>query len=378
MHGTRIACLFAAVALAALATAARAQSTYVFQIQQASSNFNWSGTTSLGPIVGNPSTAFQLAGTSGLDLTAQLAAQPIASGLFSGGDAYTVPDLHGKIPNILPFLPPLATIDLIGLHMAQSSPSFSVDGAGAFSGTGTVTALAGTLVVTPLGQSPTSTPLAGNTSSPGPISGTFATTAGNIHLTQPVNTSFSFSDPSSGASGTITIVGTIQADHPLYLSFCFGDGSTTPCPCANASVGAGRGCDNSSATGGAQLTVVGLAALAADSLQFTSSFEKPTATSIFLQGSAQVSPAVPFGQGLRCTGGTLKRLFLHAAVGGVASAPTGGDAAVSVQSAALGDPLSAGETRFYQVYYRDPNVLGSCAPDATFNASQALSIVWYP
>ena len=48
-------------------------------------------------------------------------------------------------------------------------------------------------------------------SDPGPISGTFTTSAANIHLTQPVNGTFPFSDPSSGATGTITIVGTIQA-----------------------------------------------------------------------------------------------------------------------------------------------------------------------
>jgi hypothetical protein len=377
MHGTRIASLSATIALSVFATAAEAQS-YVFQIQQSTSNFTWSGTTSLGPIVGNPSTAFQLAGTSGLDLTAQVAAQPFASGIFDGGDAFTVPDIHGKIPNILPFLPPLATIDVIGLHLAQNSTSFNVDGAGAFSGTGTLTALAGTLNVAVLGQTPTSTPLAGNVSDPGPISGTFTTSAANIHLTQPVSGTFAFSDPSSGATGEITIAGTIQSDHALYQSFCFGDGSTTACPCANASVGAGRGCNNSAATGGAQLTVVGLAALAADSISFTSSFEKPTATSIFLQGRTTVAPAVAFGQGLRCAGGTLKRLFVHAAVGGVVSAPTGADAEVSARSAALGDTIAAGETRVYQVYYRDPVVLGSCASDATFNASQALSLAWHP
>jgi hypothetical protein len=375
MRASQLALLSATIALAATS---RAQSTYVFQVQQSASNFNWSGRTSLGPIVGNPSTAFQMAGTAGLDLTAQIAPQPIAGGFFSGGDEYTVPDLHGKIPNPIPIFPPLATIDLIGMHMSPSSSSFTVDGAGAFSGTGTLTALAGTLIVTPLGQSPMSTPLAGNTSDPGPIGGTFTTTAANIHLSVPVNASFSFSDPTSGASGTITIVGTIESDHALYQSFCSGDGSTTACPCGNASVGVGRGCNNSSATGGAQLAANGLAALAADSLHFTSSFEKPTATSIFLQGKTQVSPGVAFGQGLRCIGGTLKRLFVHNAVLGIVSAPIGADAAVSSQSSALGDPISAGEMRFYQVYYRDPNVLGACAPDATFNASQALSIAWYP
>jgi hypothetical protein len=377
MHVPRIAPVFSALALVTLQASTSAQS-YVFQIQQSASNFNWSGTTSLGPIVGNPSTAFQLAGTTGLDLTVQIGSQPIAGGDFSGGDAFTVPDIHGKIPNLLPFLPPLATIDLVGLHVSASSDPFTVDGTGAFSGTGTLTALAGTLTVTVLGQSPSTTPLAGNASDPGPVSGTFTTTAGNIHLSQPVNSTFSFSDPTSGASGSITIVGTIESNYAVYTSFCSGDGSTTACPCGNASVGAGRGCNNSSSTGGAQLAAEGLAALGADSLYLTSSFEKPNATSIFLQGRTQLGSGVAFGQGLRCIGGTLKRLFAHNASLGVVSAPTGADLSVSAQSTVLGDPISPGEMRFYQVYYRDPNVLGTCAPDATFNASQALSVAWHP
>jgi hypothetical protein len=378
MHGARIVSLFTILSLAPLAATAHAQSTYVFQIQQSASNFNWSGTTSLGPIVGNPSTAFQLAGTSGLDLTAQLGAQPIAGGQFTGGDAFTVPDIHGKIPNILPFLPPLATIDLVGLHVSASSDPFMVDGSGNFSSMGTLTALAGTLTVTPLGQSPSTTPLAGNSSDPGAISGTFTTTASSIHLHQPINSTFSFSDPSSGATGSITIVGTIESNHQLTTSFCAGDGSGAACPCSNASVGAGRGCNNSSSTGGAQLSVAGFASLASDSLVLTSSFEKPSASSVFLQGTTQVSPGAVFGQGLRCIGGALKRLYVHNAVAGVVSAPTGGDVAVSSQSAALGNPIAAGESRYYQVYYRDPTVLGACSPDSTFNASQALAISWHP
>jgi hypothetical protein len=234
MHIPHIATLIAAFAVST--PLARAQSTYVFQIQQSASNFNWSGTTSLGPIVGNPSTAFQLAGTSGLDIVAQIGPMPIASASFTGGDAFTVPDIHGKIPNPLPFLPPLATIDLVGLHMSASSGPFNVDGAGQWGDVGTLTALAGTLTVTLLGQSPTVTDLTGLTSDPGPISGVFSVTPSNIHLHQPIDSTFSFSDSSSGATGSITITGTIESDHALTASFCAGDGSSGACPCGIASV----------------------------------------------------------------------------------------------------------------------------------------------
>ncbi|MBK7645485.1 MAG: hypothetical protein IPJ19_21025 [Planctomycetes bacterium] len=50
--------------------------------------------------------------------------------------------------------------------------------------------------------------------------------------------------------------------------------------------GAGRGCDNSAATGGASLHALGSAALPNDTLSFTSSGQTPTASSILLQGDA--------------------------------------------------------------------------------------------
>ncbi len=157
--------------------------------------------------------------------------------------------------------------------------------------------------------------------------------------------------------------------------FCFGDGTQSlACPCGNTGV-AGHGCDNSSATGGALLTSSGATSINYDSLQFTSSGERPTAPTIFLQGSAQ-SATVVFGQGLRCVGGSLKRLYLKSASGGIAIAPAGADPSVHARSAALGDVLSAGMTRYYQAWYRDPIVLGGCPPTSGFNISQGLSVHW--
>src|SRR5260221_527470 len=57
------------------------------------------------------------------------------------------------------------------------------------------------------------------------------------------------------------------------------------CPCANPPSATGRGCDNSAGTGGADLSASGIAYLSMDSLVLTASHEKPTATSIGLQGS---------------------------------------------------------------------------------------------
>src|SRR6266849_8996415 len=67
-----------------------------------------------------------------------------------------------------------------------------------------------------------------------------------------------------------------------------------------------------------------------------------------------VSPTM-YGDGLRCAGGSLKRLFTHSAVGGSVTVPQGADLSISARSAALGAPIPAGAARFYQMYYRDPS-----------------------
>ena len=160
------------------------------------------------------------------------------------------------------------------------------------------------------------------------------------------------------------------------VPFCFpGTGGINACPCGNPGL-AGRGCDNSSATGGASLSVTGIASLSADSVVFASANEKPTATSILLQGTSASSTGVTFGQGIRCAAGQLKRLYVKNAVAGSVTMPGIADAHVSARSATLGDTLSAGATRYYQIYYRDPIVLGGCAAASTFNVTNGQAIVW--
>jgi len=159
--------------------------------------------------------------------------------------------------------------------------------------------------------------------------------------------------------------------------FCWGDGSgfgTTPCPCANFGA-PGRGCENSAATGGAQLALSGTTV--PDTILLSASFELPNAPSIFLQGSAIAAPAFAFGDGKRCLGGSLKRLYIHSAVGGSVSAPVGTDLPISLRSAALGDPIAPGSMRAYQVYYRDPNPAFCPVPTGNgYNISNGVQLVW--
>ena len=157
--------------------------------------------------------------------------------------------------------------------------------------------------------------------------------------------------------------------------FCSGDGSlATGCPCGNNGA-SGAGCENSAATGGAALTATGN--VSPDSMVLTSSGELPSVLSIFLQGDAEIASGAVFGDGVRCVGGSLKRLYTKNASGGVVSAPTGGDPSITAQSAALGDPISPGSVRYYQVYYRDPSLVFCPAPPGnSWNVSSGIKITW--
>lgn len=167
-----------------------------------------------------------------------------------------------------------------------------------------------------------------------------------------------------------------RAQSPMS-SFCSpGVAGVIPCPCSNPPSGVDRGCDNSSATGGAALSATGVAALTADTLVFSTSGERPTATSIVLQATSSNPTGVAFGQGVRCVSNNLLRLYVKNAVGGSISAPSGSDPSVSARSAALGDTITPGTTRTYAVYYRDPIVLGACSANSTFNTTQSGSVTW--
>ena len=162
---------------------------------------------------------------------------------------------------------------------------------------------------------------------------------------------------------------------PAGTTFCSGEGNSGPCPCGNFG-SLGRGCTNSAATGGALLGASGVPSLASDTLALTCMAELPSVSSLFLQGDAATA-GTGFGDGLRCAGGHLKRLYVHSASGGTVSAPAAGDLAVSLRSAALGDVLAPGATRYYQVYYRDPDSAYCPSPQGNdSNVSSGVAVVW--
>jgi hypothetical protein len=84
--------------------------------------------------------------------------------------------------------------------------------------------------------------------------------------------------------------------------------------------------------------------------------------------------------GVRCVGGTLKRLFTKTASGGASPAPDWSvfDPTVSSRSAAKGDVILAGRAAGTSCTTANPIVLGGCPATSTFNATQTGRVTWWP
>ena len=156
---------------------------------------------------------------------------------------------------------------------------------------------------------------------------------------------------------------------PLGAStaFCFGDGSGTPCPCGN--LGApGQGCANSSGNGGV-LANGGTSSVALDNLTFQASHLLPNQPALLFSGGAAPNGGngLPFGDGLRCVGTNLIRLGVQT--------PGGGGTASWGPGLVGGTGYAAGDTRYFQVWYRDPS--GSPCGLA-FNLTNGVELTFAP
>lgn len=152
-------------------------------------------------------------------------------------------------------------------------------------------------------------------------------------------------------------------------AYCFGDGSGSACPCANTGF-PGAGCSNSSFPGGI-LSAQGSASLASDSLKLRCTLVPfdASGTAVLFQGATPVAAGTPFGAGLLCISGSMRRLGVKSlASGTVEFGPAAGDPALSL----TGGIALPGTQMNYQVWYRD--VLAGCAPP--FNLSNGLRVTW--
>ena len=151
--------------------------------------------------------------------------------------------------------------------------------------------------------------------------------------------------------------------------FCFGH--LGGCPCGVGQPGAG--CPSSFNPSGATLAGAGSLQVSSDTLQFTASGVLSSGFCLLFQGTTAPGDGLglPFGDGVRCAGGPLKRIASKSAVGGVFQYPLAGDPSVSVRGAV---PASGG-FRTYQLRYR--NAASYCTSD-TFNSTNGVAVEWRP
>jgi hypothetical protein len=205
----------------ALAPAAAAQGRHVFVIDAPQSTFSFNGTATLGtisgPIVGNPAT-FSVSGTSDIDLT--VSAGVLTTGeMVRGNSVVVLPTLNAFVPNPIPIFPPLATVTVTGLQVVFRSVDpgtlaplpFAIGSGGAFTASVVADILTGEATVTILGNTQV-VPLSGISGTPQPVSGTIVATPSGFQLHTSIASSFAFSDPGTGASGTLNISGNLLAD----------------------------------------------------------------------------------------------------------------------------------------------------------------------
>lgn len=157
----------------------------------------------------------------------------------------------------------------------------------------------------------------------------------------------------------------LNVDVQFPGSFCSCD-QPANAPCGNAGV-LGSGCANSASASGASLFASGSPSAASSSLVLHATSLPPSKPGLFFQGTTQVGggAGAPFGDGLRCAGGSVTRLQVRIS-----------DAAGAVNSSidlGVAGGVQSGDIRYYQLWYRDL-ISGPCG--STFNTTNALEVTW--
>ena len=351
--------------IAIFALPSQAQSN-TFTHLAAENGWDWTANTSLGNLNGVPDNTFEVAGTSEISLFGT----PVNSGQVTSALFALTSDLNGYIPG--PFGLQLATVNVTNATFTTNTGLFTIDAAGNFSELWTVIFLTGTLTVTPLGGSPSVTDLAGVSAAPSVNGGTITVnSAGDWVIDCSQTSSFSFVDAGTGISADFVINGDFYGTAPVASSgpgsaFCFGDGAGTACPCGNAG-GSGEGCANDTGSGGL-LSATGSASIGNDDLVLSATNLTP-GPGLYFQGNNAINGGNgnPFGDGLRCAGGGVIRLEVQFAnsANNFTSSTTGSISGMG--------GVSAGQTKRYQLWYRDSG-LSPCS--SLFNFTNGYEVTW--
>jgi plastocyanin len=164
------------------------------------------------------------------------------------------------------------------------------------------------------------------------------------------------------------MVGVITVEAGPGSTYCYCDGTGGTPPCGNYGQG-GAGCRNSTIMFGAVLFSNGTSSASADDLGFQAVHLIPSQPALLFAGTTSLNGGngVHFGDGLRCAGGTVVRL-------GVRVPDTAGVANWGAGLGATGG-WSSGDTRMFQVWYRDPSG-GWCG--SGFNLTTGNQVTFAP
>lgn len=210
MHLFRIGAV--SIVLGTLAAPSVAQGRHEFVVDSSASNFMFSGSVFFnglgGMLVGQPAT-FNASGAAAADIT--VVGGVVTAGEFVPGidSVVDVPALTAIVPAPVPFLPPVATINVSASELVFTSAAFAVQPGGGFTALVSAEILSG--VATVGGLTTGTVDLAGAISSPTSVTGTIVPSADGLDISVPINTIFPFTDPVSGASGTLALNGAITA-----------------------------------------------------------------------------------------------------------------------------------------------------------------------
>ena len=130
-------------------------------------------------------------------------------------------------------------------------------------------------------------------------------------------------------------------------------------------------CANSTGAG-AVLSAGGSNSVGAGNLVLAGSNLEPGQPGLYFQGNNAVNGGLgtTFGDGLRCAGGSVIRLQVRTSDAAGTSSTTANVAAVGL--------VTAGDTRRYQLWYRNPSFPAGSPCGTGFNFTNGLEIVWAP